>query len=254
MGKIIAIANQKGGVGKTTTAVNLVSALGERKKKCLIIDMDPQGNATSGLGMTKPALNESSHELLLGKKPAKELVSETAYDNVSIIAASMDLAGAEIELVDVQMREYKLKAALAPIRNDYDYIIIDCPPSLGLITINALSASDTILVPIQCEYFALEGLSHLTNTIARIKRVYNPQLEIEGVLMTMYDNRLNLTHEVAAQVKKYFPRQVFKTVIPRSVRLSEATSYGQPINVFDKRNKGAQAYDDLAKELIKRNR
>ncbi len=254
MGKIIAIANQKGGVGKTTTAVNLSAALGERKKKCLIIDLDPQGNSTSGLGVIKPPRDKSSYSLLSGGVSADQLLIETKYNNLWIIASSMELAGAEVELVAQEHREYMLKRALAPIRDRFDYILIDCPPSLGLITINALSAADTLLVPVQCEFFALEGLSHLSNTLSKIKRMYNPQIEIEGVLMTMYDSRLNLTQEVVAQVKKYFPRQVFKTVIPRTVRLSEASSFGEPIGAFDKRNKGAVAYDDLAKELIKKNR
>lgn len=254
MGKIIAVANQKGGVGKTTTAVNLSAALGERKKKCLLIDLDPQGNATSGIGGQRPQRDDSSYALLGGDRPAGELIKPTKYRDLSLIASSMELAGAELELVGAEQREYMLKRALAPIREQFDFIIIDCPPSLGLITINALSAADTLLVPVQCEYFALEGLSHLSNTLTKVKRLYNPQIEIEGVLMTMYDSRLNLTQEVVAQVKKYFPRQVFKTVIPRTVRLSEASSFGEPICVFDKRNKGAAAYDDLAKEIIKSNR
>ncbi|MBE6754085.1 MAG: ParA family protein [Ruminococcaceae bacterium] len=254
MGKIIAIANQKGGVGKTTTSVNLTAALGEHKKKCLIIDLDPQANSTSGFGLERPDMAHSSYELIMGEGDVLSLVQPTQCPNVSMIPACMELAGADIELVSVENREMKLKNRIAVLRERYDYIIIDSQPSLGLLPINALCAADTVLIPIQCEFYALEGLSQLTSTIAKIKRLYNPMLEIEGVLMTMYDSRLNLTQEVAAQVKKYFPRQVFKTTIPRTVRLSEASSYGQPMAIFDKRNKGAVAYDSLAKELIKRNR
>lgn len=254
MGKVIAVANQKGGVGKTTTSVNLTSALGELGKKTLLIDFDPQGNATSGLGVNKRDGDESSYEMILGSRPIAELAKASEYSRVWLVPASMELAGAELELVSLPNREYRLKSAIALLRDRFDYIIIDCPPSLGLLTINALTAADTFLVPIQCEYYALEGLSQLTNTVSRVKRLYNPQLELEGVLMTMYDSRLNLTHEVANQVKKYFPKQVFKTVIPRSVRISEAPSFGQPINYFDKRNKGAAAYASLAKEVIKRNK
>ena len=254
MGKIIAVANQKGGVGKTTTSVNLTSALGELGKKCLLVDIDPQGNATSGMGIEKKRGKEaSSYELILGEVAANSLIIETEFKNVWIIPASMELAGAELELVNVEYRERRLKMALAAAREKFDFILI-CPPSLGLITINALTAADSVIVPIQCEYYALEGLSQLTNTVSKVKRLYNEQLETEGVLMTMYDSRLNLTQEVAAQVKKFFPRQVFKTVIPRAVRLSEAPSFGQPINYFDKRSKGADAYRSLAKEIIKKNR
>ncbi|MBP3413752.1 MAG: ParA family protein [Clostridia bacterium] len=255
MGKIIAIANQKGGVGKTTTSVNLTSALGELGKKCLLVDIDPQGNATSGMGIEKKRGKEaSSYELILGEANAENTMIQTEFKNVWIIPACMELAGAEIELVSITSREKRLKSALAHVRDLFDFIIIDCPPSLGLITVNALTAADSVIIPIQCEYYALEGLSQLTNTVGKVKRLYNEQLETEGVLMTMYDSRLNLTQEVAAQVKKFFPRQVFKTVIPRTVRISEAPSFGQPINYFDKRCKGTDAYRSLAKELIKKNR
>lgn len=254
MGKIISIVNQKGGVGKTTTAVNLASAIGIAGKKVLLIDADPQGNTTSGYGIKKKEVQITSYELLIGKGTAEKAALKTPYKNVEVVPSSMDLAAAEVDLIDIEHREAQLKMALASSREMYDYIFIDCPPSLGLVTINALNASDTVLVPIQCEYFALEGLSQLMSTVRQVKRLYNPTLEIEGIVLTMYDGRLNLTQQVVGEVKKYFADKLYKTPIPRAVRLSEAPSYGMPIQYYDKRSKGAAAYDDLAKEFLKKNR
>ncbi|MDO4459689.1 MAG: ParA family protein [Clostridia bacterium] len=254
MSKVISVANQKGGVGKTTTAVNLAACLGKNGKKVLLVDTDPQGNSTSGLGIDKRNVKTTTYDILM-EEPTENLgIVETEFDNLSVIPSSMDLAAAEIEMAVKDKRESILKTALASVRAEYDYIIIDCPPSLGLITTNALTASDTILIPIQCEFYALEGLSQLMNTVRRVKRQYNERLDIEGVLLTMYDGRLNLTQQVVGEVKKFFPRKVFATVIPRTVRLSEAPGFGMPVCYYDKSNKGTEAYEKLANEILKNNK
>lgn len=254
MGKVIAVANQKGGVGKTTSTVNLAAALGDSGKRVLLVDADPQGNATSGLGINKRSVSKSIYDLLIGDGTAKETIVPTNYKNLDILPANISLAGAEIELVDSDGRETRLKKGFLPIRYDYDFILIDCPPSLGLLTLNALTAADTVLIPAQCEYFALEGLSQLIATVRTVKRLYNPGIDIEGVLLTMYDGRLNLTMQVVSEIKKYFPRKVYKTVIPRNVRISEAPSYGQPVLYYDKNSKGSEAYRELAAEILEQNR
>lgn len=252
MGKIIAVANQKGGVGKTTTSINLSACLGNQNKKTILVDLDPQGNATSGLGIDKNAVNFSIYDVLINKKNISDTVLHTDCKNLDIIPSEVNLAGAEVEIVEIKNREFLLKENLNEIKDKYDYIIIDCPPSLGLLTVNAFCACDTVLVPIQCEYYALEGLSMLTKTIKSIKSELNKEIDLEGVLMTMYDSRTNLSTQVVNEVKKFFPDKVFKTVIPRNVRLSEAPSFGQPIIKYDKLSKGAFSYIKLAKEIIKR--
>ena len=252
MGKVISVANQKGGVGKTTTTVNLSTLLAKKGKKVLLIDTDPQGNATSGLGITKE-LELSVYDILVGDTTFEETVQDTAVKNLKICPSNISLAGAEVELVSMMSREQRLKVKLDEVKDQYDYVLIDCPPSLGLVTLNAFTASDSVLIPVQCEYFALEGLGQLLNTVNLVKKHLNKSLEIEGALLTMYDARTNLSNQVVKEVKKYFENKVYKTVIPRNVRLSEAPSYGMPISLYDARSKGAKAYDKLTKEFLKNN-
>ncbi len=253
MGKIIALTNQKGGVGKTTTAVNLAAGLGAAGKNVLLVDIDPQGNTTSGYGINKRSVKASTYQLIIGEKPLEECTIKTMYPGVSVVPSSISLAGAELELVDMEHRESRLREALLQAKSQYDFILIDCPPSLGLLTLNGLNTADSVLIPIQCEYYALEGLSQLMSSVRSVKRLYNPSIDIEGVLVTMYDSRLNLTTQVIDEVKRFFPRKVFRTVIPRNVRLSEAPGFGKPIRYYDPSSKGAAAYDSLAAEVIHNN-
>jgi len=254
MGKIIAIANQKGGVGKTTTAVNLAASLGVLEKSVLLVDVDPQANATSGLGINVEEVTQSSYQLLEHTIPAKDLIVDTDSPNLALIPAHIDLVAIEIELVEQENREYMLKQALGDLSDDYDYIILDCAPSLGLLTLNALTAADSVIIPIQCEYFALEGLGKLLNTIKSVQKIHNPGLNIEGLLLTMYDSRLRLSNQVIDEVKKHFAEMVFETIIQRNVRLSEAPSYGESIIKYDATSRGANNYLSLAEELINQNK
>lgn len=253
MGKTIAIVNQKGGVGKTTSAVNLAAAVGQKGYKTLLVDIDPQGNATSGLGFRKKDVVMSSYDVLVGGENPADIIKPTKFRKLDLMPSNMQLAGAELEIADMENRTSRLKNAIIAVKENYDFIFLDCPPSLGLITINALCAVDSIIVPIQCEYYALEGLSQLMNTVRQVKRLYNPLIDIEGVLLTMFDGRLNLTQQVVSEVKRFFPQKVFATVIPRNVRLSEAPSFGQPVSYFDRGSKGSKAYDELADEFLRKN-
>ena len=252
MGRTIAIANQKGGVGKSTTAINLSSCLGEMGQKVLTIDMDPQGNTTSGMGVEKNEVENTIYELLLGESKLEDCIIPLNFDNLSLIPSNVNLAGAEIELIGVEDKEFILKNAIDQVRDQYDFIIIDCPPSLNMLTINAMTTADTVLVPIQCEYYALEGLSQLMHTIELVQERLNPELEMEGVVFTMYDARTNLSLQVVENVKAHLNKNIYKTIIPRNVRLAEAPSYGKPINLYDSRSTGAESYRLLAEEVIGR--
>ena len=250
MGKIIAIANQKGGVGKTTTAVNLAAALAVREMKVLLVDADPQGNASSGSGVERSRSRRTLYDAIVRGEPLSNIIVRTELPMFWVLPADKQLAGAEIELVGEDRREYRLKELLEPIRDDFDYILVDCPPSLGLLTVNGLTAADSLLVPIQCEYFALEGVTELFDTLAHLRRMLNPKLSIEGLLLTMFDERTNLSSAVANDLRDFYGGQVLKTVIPRNVRLAEAPSYGKPIILYDIRSRGAESYLELAKEII----
>lgn len=253
LGKIIAVTNQKGGVGKTTTSINLSACIADEGKRVLLVDIDPQGNATSGLGQADRAEN-TVYDVLIGEATASEAVLDTEFGSLSLIPTAIELAGAEIELVSMDEREMLLKKALSEIRDNYDYIFIDCPPSLSLLTLNALSAADSVLIPIQCEYYALEGVGQLVNTIKLMRKKLNPDLDIEGILLTMYDGRTNLCAQVVQEVRSHFKDEAFETMIPRNVRLSEAPSFGLPIHLYDPKCSGANAYRELAKELLERNK
>ena len=252
MGRVIAVANQKGGVGKTTTAINLSACLAEKGQKVLAIDMDPQGNMTSGLGIDKDEVEKNIYDLMIGQVGVEEVLQKEAIENLDIIPTSIDLSAAEIELIGVDDKEFIIRNAIAPIKDNYEYIIIDCPPSLSMLTINAMTTADSVLVPIQCEYYALEGLSQLIHTVELVKERLNPILEIEGVVFTMYDARTNLSLQVVENVKENLQQNIYKTIIPRNIRLAEAPSYGMPINLYDPKSAGASAYQRLADEVMNR--
>jgi chromosome partitioning protein len=250
VGRVLAVANQKGGVGKTTTAVNLSAGLALAGKRTLLVDLDPQASATSGLGFHAHEIDGSVYDVLIGQRRAEDVVRPTKIENLSILASNRDLIGAEIELVPLPRREFRLSESLTTVRRDYEFIVIDCPPSLGLLTVNALTAADAVVIPLQCEYYALEGLSALLDTIGHIRQSLNPKLDIEGLLLTMFDTRNSLSHQVVKEVRQHFPNQVFEAVIPRNVRLSESPSYGVPALVYDGASRGARAYTALADELV----
>lgn len=250
MGKTVAIANQKGGVGKTTTAVNLAACMAKLGKKVLLVDIDPQGNSSSGLGIDKRRCEKTTYDCLINEESMKNVIVETPYENLWICPSNIELSAAEIELISVMGRENRLKEALEPIKDDYDFILIDTPPSLGLITINTLTAADSVIIPIQCEFYALEGVSQLAETIKRIKKALNPSLCIEGIVMTMYDARTNLAIQVVDEVKRFFPDKVYRSIIPRNVRLGESSGFGRPIIYYDESSRGAESYMELAREVI----
>lgn len=250
MGRVIAIANQKGGVGKTTTAINLSACLAEAGQRVLVIDIDPQGNTTSGLGVMKDDIDKTVYEVMLQEIELTDAIIKNIFDNLDIVPSNVNLAGAEIDLIDVEDREYILKNEIAKVKGEYDYIILDCPPSLSMLTVNAMTASDSVLVPIQCEYYALEGLTQLIHTINLVKKKLNPELELEGVVFTMYDSRTNLSLQVVENVKDNLNQTIYKTIIPRNIRLAEAPSHGLPINIYDSRSAGAESYRMLAQEVM----
>ncbi len=252
MGRIIAIANQKGGVGKTTTAINLSACLAEAGQKVLVLDIDPQGNTTSGLGINKEEMENTIYQVILQEIEIEDAICKQTFENLDVIPSNVNLAGAEIDLIDVENREYILKNAILKVRDNYDYVILDCPPSLSMLTVNAMTAADTVLVPIQCEYYALEGLTQLIHTINLVKKKLNPALELEGVVFTMYDSRTNLSLQVVENVKDNLKQNIYKTIIPRNIRLAEAPSHGLPINIYDSKSSGAESYRLLAEEVMSR--
>jgi chromosome partitioning protein len=254
MGRVICIANQKGGVGKTTTAINLSASLALLEAKTLLVDADPQGNASSGVGLSKDKTDKNLYHAILDGVRIEEIIYGTELPLLEVVPSNIDLFGAEVELFNLEKREFKLQALIDPVRSDFDYIVIDCPPSLGFLTINALTAADSVLIPVQCEYYALEGLAHLFETLRRIRKTLNAQLAMEGILLTMFDVRNRLSHSVAQDIQKHFNNRVFNKVIPRNVRLSESPSFGKPVYLYDKSSKGAQCYLELAKEVIQKRR